>query len=131
VYAVGNFFDFNSTCPKSSIVSTLWDMTNYFTDESKKIQTDAFESSGATPDVVPVSDKPGSPRLGTWGDFVPEDVRKKVEAIQTEMIAGKRFIVGPITDSKGQLRFKEGEEVPDSVLFAKWDWSVKGVTVSK
>jgi basic membrane protein A len=131
VYAVGNFFDFESTCPKSTIVSTLWDMTNYFTDEAKKIQTDTFQSSDATPDVVKVSDKPGAPRLGTWGDFVPEDVRKKVEAIQTEMVAGKRFLVGPISDNKGKLRYKEGEEVPDSVLFAKWDYYVKGVTVSK
>jgi basic membrane lipoprotein Med (substrate-binding protein (PBP1-ABC) superfamily) len=131
VYAVGNFFDFKSTCPKSTIMSTLWDMTNYFTGQAKKIQDDQFQSSGTTPDAIQVTGKTGDPRVGEWGDFVPASVRTKVEDIQKQMIAGKRFIVGPITDSKGKLRFKAGETVPDSFLFSKWTWTVKGLSVSK
>jgi basic membrane lipoprotein Med (substrate-binding protein (PBP1-ABC) superfamily) len=131
VWAVGNFFDFKGTCPKSTVTSTLWDMTTYLNGWIKQIQEGTFESSGATPDWVQVKNEPGEPRLGEWGDFVPDDVRKKVEEVQQQMMDGKNFLVGPIKDSSGKLRFKEGEEVTDEFAFSKWDWAVEGLTVSK
>jgi basic membrane lipoprotein Med (substrate-binding protein (PBP1-ABC) superfamily) len=131
VWAVGNFFDFKETCPKSIVTSTLWDMTNYMNDWAKKIQNDEFQSSGSQPDWIPVNSKEGEPRLGGFGDFVADDVKAKIEEVQQQMMDGKKFIVGPIKDTKGKLRFKEGEEVSEEFMFSKWDWSVEGVTVSK
>jgi basic membrane protein A len=131
VWAVGNFLDFNDVCPDSIVTSTLWDMTNYFVDWTKKIQNGEWEGGLSKPDFIQVSAKEGEPRLGKFGGFVKDDVKKKVEAVQQQMIDGKKFIVGPIKDTKGRVRIKDGEEVSEEFMYSKWDWYVEGITVSK
>jgi simple sugar transport system substrate-binding protein len=66
--------------------------------------------------------------IGDWGPKVPQDVRDAVEKLQKEIAGGKNVFAGPIYDTKGTLRVKEGETLSDKYMYASWDWKVKGVS---
>ena len=133
VYAVGEFNDFSSACPNSIITSTVWDFSDYMIEEAKQIQAGEFTSTGDSgfPEITPLKNGPGGPHLGTFGAFVPADVKAKVEGVFAEMVAGKNFFVGPIYDQKGTEKVPAGTELEDKFLFHDWDWYVKGVTASE
>lgn len=130
VYAVGQFNDFSSACPKSIITSTVWNFANYFKNEVQVIQAGHFKSSGTNFLFVPLSNAPGGPGLGKFGSFVPASVKAKVLAVFDKAVAGKNLIVGPIYDSSGKLRYKSGVAVSPSYMFTSWNWYVKGVVTS-
>jgi basic membrane lipoprotein Med (substrate-binding protein (PBP1-ABC) superfamily) len=109
-------------------MATVWDLGNYFDDQTGKILDGTWEGGGS--DVIAMGADKGTPHLTGWGDFVPADVREKIEATADEIIAGKEVIVGPIYDEKGVLKFKEGEQVSDQFLGYEWKWFVKGVVTA-
>ena len=133
VYAVGEYNDFASACPDSIITSTVWDFQDYMVEEARQIQAGEFTSTGDSgfPEITPLKGADGGPRLGTFGAFVPADVKAQVEAVFAEMVAGKNFFVGPIYDQEGKERVAAGVELEDKFLFHDWDWYVKGVTASE
>lgn len=131
VYAVGQFNDFSSACPKSIITSTFWNFSNYMKAQAVAIHQGKFKSSGSNFEFVPLSSQPGNPTLGTFGAFVPAKVKAKVLAVFAKAVAGKNLIVGPIKDTTGKLRYKKGQAVPPSYMFTTWNWFVKGVVTSK
>jgi len=131
VYAVGQFNDFRSACPKSIITSTYWNFANFFKAQAKAIVVGKFKSSGTNYLFVPLSTSPGNPGLGTFGSFVPASVKAKVLAVFDKAVAGKNLIVGPIYDQSGKLRYKAGQAVSPSYMFTTWNWYVKGVVTSK
>lgn len=131
VYAVGQFNDFLSACPKSIITSTYWNFANFYKAQVTAIQSGKFKSSGAKGLFVPLSNAPGNPGLGKFGSFVPASVKSKVLAVFAKAVAGKNLIVGPIYDQKGKLRYKAGQAVSPSYMFTTWNWYVKGVVTSK
>ena len=66
--------------------------------------------------------------LGEWGQNVPQEVRDQVEEVRQKMLnEGFDPFVGPITDSKGELRVVEGEGVDAEFRRSGWDWAVQGV----
>jgi basic membrane protein A len=131
VYAVGQFNDMLSACPKSIITSTVWDFTNYYKAQMAAIQAGKFKSSGSAGLFVPLSSSAGSPGLGKFGSFVPASVKVKVLAVFAKAVAGKNLIVGPIYDQTGKLRYKADVAVPTNYMFTTWNWYVKGVITSK
>ena len=131
VYAVGQFNDFSSACPKSIITSTYWNFKNYFKAQVTAIQAGKFQSSGSKFLFVPLSTSPGNPGLGAFGSFVKPSVKSKVLAVFDKAVAGKNLIVGPIYDQSGKLRYKAGQAVSPSYMFTTWNWYVKGVITSK
>ena len=133
VYAVGEYNDFASACPDSIITSTVWDFQDYMVEEARQIQAGEFTSTGDSgfPEITPLKGADGGPRLGTFGAFVPADVKAQVEAVFAEMVAGKNFFVGPIYDQEGKEKVPAGTELDDKFLFHDWDWYVKGVTASE
>jgi basic membrane protein A len=131
VYAVGQFNDMLSACPKSIITSTFWNFTNYYKAQAAAIQAGKFKSSGSGGVFVPLSSSAGSPGLGKFGSFVPASVKAKVLAVFAKAVAGKNLIVGPIYDQTGKLRYKAGVAVPPRYMFTRWNWYVKGVITSK
>jgi basic membrane protein A len=131
VWAVGNFFDFSSTCPKSIVTSTLWDMTNYFKEQAEVIQDGKFESTGVKTHFIAVADEKGAPRLGEFGDFVSPELKTELEKVQGEMAGGKQFIVGPVEDTSGKVRLQAGKTFPLQDFLSAFDWYVKGVSSSE
>jgi basic membrane protein A and related proteins len=130
VYAVGEFYDFHKTCPKSEITSLVWDMSDYFKQQTHNIQTGTFHGSGSNPDLIPLGDHPGVPHLGTWGSFVPGAVKAKVLKVLATIMSGKPVITGPIRDQSGKLRFGPGVHPPVPFMFSKWTWYVQGLSTS-
>lgn len=130
VYAVGQFNDYHSVCPKSIITSTVWTLSDWFRMQTHNIQTGNFHGSGSNPIIVPVTRAPGGPHLGGWGSFVPASVKSKVLNVYNQIVSGKNFIVGPIKDQTGKVRFKAGQPVPPLYMLGTWNWFVPGVTTS-
>ena len=131
VFAVGEYNDFESQCPKSIVTSTVWDFSNYMIEQAKLIQAGEFVGTGEyAPEFTKITNEQGGPRLGTFGSFVPQDVKDQVQGTFDEMVAGKNFLVGPIYDTKGVERVPAGEELQPDFLHHSWDWFVKGVTTS-
>jgi basic membrane protein A len=130
IYTVGEFNDFHAACPKSNITSTYWNLSDFFKSEAKQIQTGKFHSSGSHPIIVPVTNAAGGPHLAAWGSFVPARVKRQVLSVYNQMVAGKNYIVGPIKDQSGKLRFKAGQAVPALYMLGTWNWFVPNVTTS-
>lgn len=65
--------------------------------------------------------------LGTWGDKVPQNVQDAVAAAKTKIDGGFNPYTGPLTDTKGTVRLKEGETLSPVQAYAI-DWSIEGVT---
>jgi basic membrane lipoprotein Med (substrate-binding protein (PBP1-ABC) superfamily) len=125
VYAVGEFANFESACPKSQIMATVWNLSDYVNEQTEQILGGTWKGGGH--DIIEIGDSEGVPHVEGWGDFVPSSVRDKVESVAKEIIAGKPVIVGPIYDQKGTLQYKPGEPVPTKVLGYEWEWFVRGV----
>jgi basic membrane protein A and related proteins len=125
VKAVGAFWDFKSTCPKSIVTSTVWNFDDYFAAQTKQILDGSFK--GGDLDLIKVGTTPGAPHLGAWGDAVPAAVRTKTEQIYNEIVNGKNVMVGPLYDQRGRLRVKAGEQLTPQFMLSKWTWFVRGV----
>jgi simple sugar transport system substrate-binding protein len=126
--AVGEFADFSAACPKAQIMATVWSLHDYVTEQVGKVLDGTWEGGGR--DIIEVGTKPTTPHLDGWGDFVPADVRDKVEKLRDEIVAGKDVIVGPIYDNKGKLRYKEGEAPTVEFLSYNWTWFARGVVTA-
>lgn len=69
--------------------------------------------------------------LAPWGPSVPAAVRQRVSAAEKAMIHGHNFFCGPIYDNTGALKVKKGQCLNTLQAYYKWNWYVKGVSVSK
>ena len=59
---------------------------------------------------------------------MPEDVKAETEESFAALVSEEENpFVGPIKDNKGEVRVKEGEELPVPFFFNEWDWYVEGV----
>jgi basic membrane protein A len=125
VWAVGEFADFIESCPDSAIVSTIWDLSDYFTQQIKAIQNGEFV--GGKLDLIESGDGVGVPHLSAFGAFVSDDVQQQTEEVWAQIVDGEDLVVGPIYDQDGNLMFKEGEAVPHEFMLSKWKWYVQGV----
>jgi basic membrane protein A and related proteins len=130
VYTVGEYHDFNDVCPSVNITSTTYTHKDFFRQQAKQIQNGSFRTSGSNPTIVQLTKDAGGPHLGKWGTFVPSSVRDKVTKVYDEIVAGKNYIVGPLNDQTGKLRFGAGEAVPQLYMMSKWNWFVPGVITS-
>ena len=131
VYVVGQYYDFIGVCPKAVITSTVYDATNYLKAQFRKIQNGTFKGTGTHPAFVPMGSNSGSPRLGAWGGFVPASVKAKLKKLVVKAEAGQNLIVGPISDTKGKLRFAAGVHPTPEYMLSQWSWPVKGIGSSK
>jgi basic membrane lipoprotein Med (substrate-binding protein (PBP1-ABC) superfamily) len=63
-----------------------------------------------------------------WGPNVPIEVQQQVDAVREKMLKeGFNPFVGPIKDTKGEVRVPEGQAMTESELYL-WDWAVEGVS---
>lgn len=69
--------------------------------------------------------------MAPWGPKVPASVRTKVGAVYKQMLKGKNFFCGPIYDNTGKLRVPKGKCLSKVYIYDKWNWYVRGVSISK
>ncbi len=92
---------------------------DFYTEQAQKV-LDGTWTAEKEVHLLPLS-------LGTWGDNVPKDVQDAVAAAKTKVEGGLNPYTGPLTDTKGVVRLKEGETL-SAVQAYTIDWSLQGVT---
>ncbi len=127
LFAVGQYYDNASACPKEMIGTAVWggdpQYAEWFIDQVDATREGTFEGG----DVHMIKFGEGA-NLAPWGDSVPADVRKRADRIARDLTTGKLDpFVGPMTDNRGKLRIPAGEKLPEAFLVSGWDWRLKGM----
>ncbi|MGH2906908.1 MAG: BMP family ABC transporter substrate-binding protein [Solirubrobacterales bacterium] len=127
VMSVGYHEDASSLAPKGWISGSVWNWGPLYSDIVKTITEGNWKGSKyagnyrvgfADSDVI---------QLAPWGDSVPDDVKKKVEAKQKEMKAGDFYpFTGPIVDQSGKTQIPAGK-TPTPTELETTTYLVKGV----
>ena len=121
--AIGEFWTNGEACGDSALVSTVWDFGRYYTDQFKAIQDGKFVSK-----QIEFLDPKDSFKLQDWGPNVSDDVQSKVQQTLDDLASGaKNPFVGPIKDTKGNVRVPDGEKLTDEFLYGGWKWYVEGI----
>ncbi len=124
VFAIAEFWDGTPQCPTQIATSTVWNWSDYMVRTAQEMLDGSWKASPEL-DVVPGEELY---TLGPWGPKVPEDVKAETEESFAALVSEEENpFVGPIKDNKGEVRVKEGEELPVPFFFNEWDWYVEGV----
>ena len=65
--------------------------------------------------------------LSPYSEYVTPEIRKQVDIMRDELIAGNPVFSGTIYDNHGQQRCMEGEVISDDALLERIDYLVRGV----
>jgi simple sugar transport system substrate-binding protein len=89
--------------------------------EQAQAMFDGTWAPGTEPDLLALD-------LGTWGDKVPADVSAEVDKLRPQLLDGSlNPYTGPILDSNGTERVKEGESLDNQQAYLI-DWAAEGVS---
>ncbi|HET9600762.1 MAG TPA: BMP family ABC transporter substrate-binding protein [Acidimicrobiales bacterium] len=89
--------------------------------EQAQAMFDGTWAPGTEPDLLALD-------LGTWGDNVPADVSAEVDKLRPQLLDGSlNPYTGPILDSNGTERVKEGESLDNQQAYLI-DWAAEGVS---
>jgi basic membrane protein A and related proteins len=121
--AIGEFWTNGEACGDSALMSTVWDFGKYYTDQFKAIQDGKFVSH-----QLEFLDPKDTFKLEDWGPNVSDDVKSQVEQTLGDLASGsKNPFVGPIKDTKGEVRVPDGKKLTDEFLYGGWKWYVDGI----
>jgi basic membrane protein A and related proteins len=124
VFAIAEFWDGSSQCPNQIATSTVWNWSDYMVRTAREMLDGKWKPSGEL-ELVPGEELY---TLGPWGPKVPDDVQSETEESFAALVSEEENpFVGPIKDNKGEVRVKDGEELPVPFFFNEWDWYVEGV----
>lgn len=108
--------------PSAYVSSIIVDFKQYYVEQVKARLEGKWAPAGTILKMGAGVDR------DAWGAKVPADVAAKADAVRKDILDGKfNPFTGPIKDSTGAVRVKEGEAVDDAWLY-NWDWSIEGVT---
>ena len=121
-YSVGYYYDKSSFAPDYVLTSRVFHWGVFYVDCLKAVHDGTWKPD---PYWGPLST--GVVDLTPLGKMVPDDVKTLVDQKKQEIIAGTYDpFMGPIYDQQGNLKVKEGEELPDSEKLSI-QWFVQGV----
>jgi basic membrane lipoprotein Med (substrate-binding protein (PBP1-ABC) superfamily) len=124
VWAIPEFWDGTPQCPQHIATSTVWNWSPYMVATAQQMLDGTYERSSEL-HLVPTDEMY---TLGPWGPNVPEDVKTETEASFDALMSGAEDpFVGPISDSKGEVRIEDGERPDTDFFMSGWDWYVEGV----
>jgi basic membrane protein A and related proteins len=115
--------DQRKAAPTKYVSSVSLDWNDFYTSEVKAVLDGTWKGNRTV--LLPLGK--GVDR-DAWGPNVPQEVQEKVDAVREKMLnEGYNPFMGPIKDSKGQVRVPEGKTLTPDELYL-WDWSVEGVS---
>lgn len=122
IYSIGYNSDMSEFAPKAHLTSVIWNWSAFYPVVIEKVKKGEWKADnywwGLSEGVVD---------LAPFGDMVPENVQKMVNARKAEIKNGTfKVFAGPIKDQSGTVRVAEGETASDAML-AGMDWFVEGV----
>jgi basic membrane protein A len=107
--------------PNSYVSSIILDWKPYYVDQVKKRLEGTWTSSTTLLAMGAGIDR------DAWGQRVPPEVQKQADDVRTKIMGGFNPFVGPIKDSKGNIRVAAGTTMTPMDLY-NWDWSIEGVS---
>jgi basic membrane protein A and related proteins len=110
--------------PQSYVSSVVLDWKKYYVDQASSLIKGTWQ--GGAMDSLPMG--AGVDR-DAWGDKVPQDVRRRCDAMRDKIMAGFSPFIGPMKDSAGLQRLAAGETMSRLTLYS-WPWLLEGVTAS-
>jgi basic membrane lipoprotein Med (substrate-binding protein (PBP1-ABC) superfamily) len=108
--------------PNAYVSSLMLDWNAYYVSEVGKRIKGSW--SGDRIDILPLG--AGTDR-DAWGAKVPGEVAAKVDEMRQRMLKGFNPFVGPLKDTAGNVKVREGDAMNDMMLYS-WDWVVEGVS---
>jgi basic membrane protein A and related proteins len=124
VFAIAEFWDGTPQCPTQIATSTVWNWSDYMVRTAQEMLDKSWKPTGKL-ELVPGEELY---TLGPWGPKVPDDVQSETEESFAALVSEEENpFVGPITDNKGNVKVKKGEELKVPFFFNEWDWYVEGV----
>lgn len=122
IYGTGHHRDL-SEFSAATQCSSVWVWDRFLTPEIKKIANGTWESSqwGAFLSIAQ-----GGTDIACCGEAVSEANKSKIMSERDNIMSGKHVFAGPLKDSSGTLRVKDGEVLGDGDLWGM-DWFVEGV----
>ncbi len=122
VYAIGYDRDMASFAPKAVLTSRIWHWGVYYTKVLKEVEDGTWKPTAYWGGM-----NEGIVDLAPLGPMVPDNVKELVKKREDAIKAGTfKVFTGPIYDQDGNLKVKEGEELPDGDKL-QLQWFVKGV----
>jgi basic membrane protein A and related proteins len=126
VWAVGQWRDYRSSCPKAWLVSPEWNFKDSYIKEVGDLVDGKWKGHHTTwmkfgegADIAPPNEKAG------------KDVVDKINAMTKKVEDGYNPFVGPLYDNKGKLRVPQGEELTKDELYRNWNWKLRGTVGGK
>ena len=121
-YAFGWDSDMSKVAPKAHLASCVVDWAPYYTQTIQRVMDGTWKAERTVWGV-----KEGQNKLSNIADFVPADVKQKVEAIDAGLKDGSFAVfTGPIVDNAGKEQLGK-DVVADQAWKDKVDFYVQGV----
>jgi len=125
IWSIGYNRDNQSDYPKSFLTAAVWNWEAFYTPQLLECLQGKFRPvqywEGVETGIVSLS-----PLTANVKEGISEVLKEK----EKELFEGSFDVFyGPIFDSKGEIRIKEGENMPDDAMLNAFDWYVKGVNL--
>jgi len=126
VYAMSQFEDMRQFGPNAYVSGDLFHWENYYIPTLTAIYENTWKPRFFQPDVTS-----GVMDMTEFGPMVTEEMKAIVEKSKKRMLTEDStfFWEGPIYDTEGKLRVKEGEKLTDEQL-SEMNWWVDGIITS-
>jgi len=125
VQVIGYHSDMSSFAPNTHLASVMHNWGPYYEQRIQDFLDGNWKSKSTWSGMADNTSK-----LVSINPKVPADIRALVASKQADIIAGKfKVFAGPIKNSRGRVRIKEGRELSDEKLL-RMNWYVEGVTGS-
>ncbi len=125
IWSIGYNMDNSKQYPDSFLTAAVWNWEAYYTPQLLKCLQGKFQAQQYWEGV-----ETGIVSLSPLTSNVKEEIHDVIKEKEQELYQGKFDVFyGPITDSDGNVRIREKENMSDDAMLNRFDWYVKGVHV--
>lgn len=122
IFTVGCNGDFKKLAPKGCLTSQLWNWGPLYVKITESVLNSTWKPTNNL-----YSMKDGYVDLASFGDVVPEKIRKEANTLKEKIKRGQLIVFqGPVKDRDGKVRISAGKAA-DSKMLETMDWLVAGV----
>jgi basic membrane protein A len=123
VYSVGYNSNMAPFAPKAHLTGAIWNWAPLYVETVKEVKDGTWKGNQS----LWWGMEKGIVDLAPYGDMVPEEVRKQVDAKKEEIKNGTfKVFAGPIKNQKGEVVIPEGQSATDEQMLGM-TWFVEGV----
>ncbi len=125
IWSIGYNIDNSGHYPNSFLTAPVWSWEKFYTPQIEKYLQGKYHSGnyweGSDSGLVQLAPLTSNVKYG-----IAEVVEEKKEMIDS---GSYDVFYGPVTDTDGNIRIPEGENMPDEVMLNSFNWYVEGVKI--